>query len=115
MAAGRIFSATVGLMKILNAQSMFGICSLLRMYIDDKHNCTLMYEIMLIINSNMAAMRNIEVTSNFCYQDRSQGCASVCTVPTRDVATPTRNLQNIKDTHAYQPATRDATPYRNHV
>ena len=63
----------------------------------------------------MAAMRNIEVTSNACYHARSQRGTRVCTVPTRDVAAPIRNLQNIKEKHAYQSAKKDATPYRKHV
>jgi hypothetical protein len=63
----------------------------------------------------MAAMRNIMVTSNSCYHARSQRGARVCAVPTRDVAAQIRNLQNMKDKHAYQPAKKDATHNRRYV
>lgn len=62
----------------------------------------------------MAAMRKFEVTSNCCNQAHIQGGAIGCTAPTINLAARTRNLQNIKDKHADQPAkkkTCDTLPH----
>jgi len=45
---------------------------------------------------------------NYEWRARSQGGASGCSAPTR-------NLQNIKDKHAGQPAEKRATPHGIHV
>lgn len=65
----------------------------------------------------MAAMRKFEVTSNCCNQAHIQGGAIGCTAPTINLAARTRNLQNIKDKHADQPAKKKkrATPCHIHV
>ena len=58
----------------------------------------------------MAAMGNIELTFNFCYHAHSQRVACVCTVPARDVAAPIRDLQDMKNKHAYQPTKKIRHP-----
>jgi hypothetical protein len=58
-------------------------------------------------------MRGVQIPS--ARQARNHGGATGCTVPTRNLAAPARNLQNIEDKHADQPAKTLSTPFRIHV
>jgi len=64
-------------------------------------------------SSNLITCESLtKVLQHPCQAGRSRRDASACSAPTTNLVTPTRNLQNIYDKHADQPAKKRATPYR---